>query len=29
MLDLNLPDAEGVEGVLAIRKLIGDARRWR
>jgi DNA-binding NarL/FixJ family response regulator len=24
VLDLNLPDAEGVEGVLAVRKLIGD-----
>jgi DNA-binding NarL/FixJ family response regulator len=25
VLDLNLPDADGVEGVLAVRKLIGDA----
>jgi DNA-binding NarL/FixJ family response regulator len=25
VLDLNLPDADGVEGVLAIRKLIGSA----
>ncbi|MFO1141034.1 MAG: response regulator transcription factor [Amaricoccus sp.] len=24
VLDLNLPDTDGVEGVLAIRKLIGD-----